>query len=317
MSFAETSADADESSVLWGVGAVSQRLGIATPTLRTWDNRYGLGPSARTEGGHRRYSELDVARVARMSQLIAEGVPPSQAALVSQRSVHDPDAVLSRHALPLDDSALSGRGVALTINTMARAARDLDSAQLAKMLAQVFDRRGVLTGWTEVVAPLMIGLGEAWARGDMGVEAEHLASECVLTELRHRVRYRTGRRPVTASVLLASAADDQHSLPVIALAAALTERRINIKVLGGRTPTVALAAAIEQVAPRVVFLWSSLQATGHVPRLASAVGPDARLTLLLGGPGWGRLQLQPEPPIQFERVSDLASAVDGITSVVG
>ena len=38
---------AAESSVLWGVGAVSQRLGIATPTLRTWDRRYGLGPSAR------------------------------------------------------------------------------------------------------------------------------------------------------------------------------------------------------------------------------------------------------------------------------
>ena len=304
--------------MLWGVGAVSQRLGIATPTLRTWDNRYGLGPSARTDGGHRRYSELDVARVARMSQLIAEGVPPSQAALVSQRSVHDPEAVLSRgHALPLDDSALSGRGVALTINAMARAARDLDSAQLAKMLAQVFDRRGVLTGWTEVVSPLMIGVGEAWARGDIGVEAEHLASECVLTELRHRVRYRTGRRPVTAPVLLASAADDQHSLPVIALAAALTERRINIKVLGGRTPTTALMSAIEQVAPRVVFLWSSLQATGHVPRIASVVGPDTKLLLLLGGPGWNRLQLQPEPQIQFERVPDLASAVDCITSVVG
>ncbi|MEJ7754976.1 MAG: hypothetical protein WKF83_00420 [Nocardioidaceae bacterium] len=34
--------------LMWGVGAVSLRVGIATPTLRTWERRYGLGPSQRT-----------------------------------------------------------------------------------------------------------------------------------------------------------------------------------------------------------------------------------------------------------------------------
>ncbi len=306
-----------ESGVLWGVGAVSQRLGIATPTLRTWDRRYGLGPSARTDGGHRRYSELDVARVARMSQLIAEGVLPSQAAQVSLRSVHDPAAVLSAPpATALDDSALTGRGVSMTINAMMRATRELDSATLSKMLAQVFERRGVLAGWTEVVSPLLVGVGDAWARGDIGVEGEHLASECVATELRHRVRYRPGRRPSTPPVLLASAADDQHGLPLVALAAVLTDRRINTRVLGARTPAAALAAAIERVAPQVVFLWSSLHATGQLPHLARLSDAGNPLVLMLGGPGWSRLQLQPQPPLRIERVADLGSAVDRIRALV-
>jgi hypothetical protein len=205
----------------------------------------------------------------------------------------------------------------MTINTMLRAVSDLDSGTMAKMLAQIFDRRGVLAGWTDVVAPLMIGVGEAWQRGDIGVEAEHLVSECVHTELRHRVRYRQGRRPVTAPVLMASAADDQHSLPVVALAAVLAERRINTKVLGGRTPTRALTGAIERLGPRVVFLWSSLTATGHIPRLGSAARADTPLVLMLGGPGWARLQLQPDPPVQIERVSELSTAVDRITALVG
>ena len=117
-------------------------------------------------------------------------------------------------------------------------------------------------------------------------------------------------------MLLASAPDEQHTLPLAALAAALTDRRINTRVLGGRTPTAALVAAIERLAPRVVFLWSSLEATGHVPQLRTAAGTDHRLVLLLGGPGWTRPQVRPDPPVEIERVSDLPSAVERIAALV-
>ncbi|MSW39326.1 MAG: MerR family transcriptional regulator, partial [Actinobacteria bacterium] len=45
------------------VAAVAQRIGVAPATLRTWDRRYGLGPSSHTQGSHRRYSRQDVARL--------------------------------------------------------------------------------------------------------------------------------------------------------------------------------------------------------------------------------------------------------------
>src|SRR6476646_1543948 len=63
----------------WPVGAVSERLAIAAPTLRSWDRRHGVGPSLRTRGNHRRYTELDVRRVLLMSRLTAQGVPASRA----------------------------------------------------------------------------------------------------------------------------------------------------------------------------------------------------------------------------------------------
>ena len=43
-------------------GAVARRLGVAVTTLRTWHQRYDLGPSAHEPGKHRRYTEEDVAR---------------------------------------------------------------------------------------------------------------------------------------------------------------------------------------------------------------------------------------------------------------
>ena len=64
------------------VAEVAHRLGVAPATLRTWDRRYGLGPSSHEAGEHRRYSDEDLARLAAMRRLVVSGVPPQQAALV-------------------------------------------------------------------------------------------------------------------------------------------------------------------------------------------------------------------------------------------
>src|SRR3954464_5750585 len=65
------------------VAAVARRLGGAPSTLRTWDRRYGLGPSAHTAGAHRRYSRADVARLMVMRRLTLEGVSPPDAAKIA------------------------------------------------------------------------------------------------------------------------------------------------------------------------------------------------------------------------------------------
>lgn len=62
------------------VAAVAKRLGVAPATLRTWDRRYGLGPSEHTAGSHRRYTADDVARLVIMRRLTLEGVAPVDAA---------------------------------------------------------------------------------------------------------------------------------------------------------------------------------------------------------------------------------------------
>lgn len=66
------------------VAAVARRLGVAPSTLRTWDRRYGLGPSAHTAGSHRRYSASDLARLVVMRRLTGEGVPPAEAAQIAK-----------------------------------------------------------------------------------------------------------------------------------------------------------------------------------------------------------------------------------------
>jgi MerR family transcriptional regulator, light-induced transcriptional regulator len=62
------------------VAAVARRLGIAPATLRTWDRRYGIGPSGHTTGRHRRYAPADIARLELMQRALLRGATPAEAA---------------------------------------------------------------------------------------------------------------------------------------------------------------------------------------------------------------------------------------------
>ncbi len=56
------------------IGELSQSSTVPIATLRDWDRRHGLSPSQHTIGGHRRYTEADVALVVRVRDLVAGGL---------------------------------------------------------------------------------------------------------------------------------------------------------------------------------------------------------------------------------------------------
>ncbi|ACV08301.1 transcriptional regulator, MerR family [Jonesia denitrificans DSM 20603] len=91
------------------VAAVAQRLGVAPSTLRTWDRRYGLGPSAHSLGSHRRYSAQDVARLMVMRTWVLKGASGSEAAQAAQElNADELDYVTVERDL---DDALSQSGL--------------------------------------------------------------------------------------------------------------------------------------------------------------------------------------------------------------
>ena len=42
------------------IGEVAAQLGVSIPTLRSWEKRYALVHPARTDGGHRRYTDEEI-----------------------------------------------------------------------------------------------------------------------------------------------------------------------------------------------------------------------------------------------------------------
>ena len=290
------------------VAAVARRLGVAPATLRTWDRRYGLGPSEHVAGAHRRYSTADLARLEVMRRLTLQGVSPSDAARMALDAEPPTEAELlaaSRDTkgrggvvVPLTDAEPATRG-------LARAAMALDAPAATRIVREHLSEHGVVATWDHLLVPVLVGIGERWESSGAGVEVEHLLSEVALGALRPRAAALDEPLNVRP-VVLACADGELHALPVNALAAALAERRVGSRVLGARVPPDALAAAIRRSGPSVVFVWARQPACADPVQLAALPATRPAFRLVVGGPGWQDLPL----PAGAARVTSLAEAVD-------
>nr|BFE64475.1 MerR family transcriptional regulator [Dactylosporangium thailandense] len=283
----------------YSAGAVARRLGVAVTTLRTWHQRYGMGPSLHEPGHHRRYTEQDIQRLELMQRLIVEGVAPAEAARWARR----PTARPSPAGGPIP-------GLAAAVRGLNRAALRLDAPAVRQRVAESVRELGVVAAWDGVLRPVLAGIGDRHAVTGELVEVEHLVSGCVSAVLGAVPRPPSG---VPIDILLACADDEQHSLPIEAVAAALAAEGVPARSLGARVPSEALLAAVRRTGPAAVLVWSQLQSTGSPKQLEAVLAERARpLVLAAGGPGWPR----PSVPQGVVLPDSLGEALGMLTSVL-
>src|ERR671920_885159 len=66
-------------SPVFNTKAVARETGVPADTFRAWERRYGVPRPQRTAGGHRLYSERDIATIRWLRDRTAEGLTISQA----------------------------------------------------------------------------------------------------------------------------------------------------------------------------------------------------------------------------------------------
>ena len=364
------------------VAAVARRLGVAPSTLRTWDRRYGLGPSAHAAGTHRRYTPEDLHRLTIMRRMTLEGVPPAEAAqlatggsadqpLASVTALRDAPAAVTwddpvpdraalgdeaRHGADLhgadpdepdlDDADLDGwppspgatsgrspippaprpaggrsrsgggRVVGLPdaspqVRGLARAAMALDTYEMSRLLRDSLREVGVCRTWDDLAVPVLVAVGERWARLGESVDVEHALSETLVGVL-HATAVRSNPVTTTRTVMLTCAEGDSHTLPLHVLAAALAERGVRTRMLGSGMPPQALLAAVRRTGPAVVFLQATLPVADHREVLEALPRQRPAPCVVVGGRGWQDAEL----PLTVRRVTSLAGAVDEILGAV-
>jgi len=256
-------------------GEAARRIGVAVTTIRTWDQRYGLGPSYREPGRHRRYSEHDLARLELMRRLTVDGVEAAEAARIAKATnVSATQAPPGTRPEPLPRTPGTVKG-------LRRAALALDPADVDRLLGLAL-ADGVIPAWTSVIVPALRGLGSQYAVAGRYIAAEHLLSGAVSAALARVPR--PGTRP---RVLLACAPAEQHTLPLEALAAALAECGVASRMLGARVPVSALRDALARTGPAAVLIWAHSPATADGDQIAVAAGTRPRPAIVAAcGPGW-------------------------------
>jgi hypothetical protein len=185
----------------------------------------------------------------------------------------------------LPDGSPAARG-------LARAAMSLDSGEVHRLFGDAVTAYGVRAAWDTMAMPVLQSIGERWRVTGDGVDVEHAFSESVTGVLRGVTS--SLRRPRNVRpVVLACAEGDYHTLPLHALAAALAEEGVGVRLLGVGMPSAALVAAVRRTGPATVFLYARLAVWDvQVLDLLPRQRPAPRL--VVGGPGWPRRELPPQ-----------------------
>jgi hypothetical protein len=168
---------------------------------------------------------------------------------------------------------------------LAQAALRLDPVEVQEIIETAVTTDGVVDTWNRLLRPVLVGIGEKHTVTAELIEVEHLLSRCVSQA------FTTTARPGATSgpprTLLSCADEEQHTLPLEALAAALAHSGVPSRLLGARVPTPALRRAIARTQPVSVVVWSHSWDTGDPAQLVALLAdPHRPQVLVAAGPGW-------------------------------
>ncbi|ABS02227.1 MerR family transcriptional regulator [Kineococcus radiotolerans] len=305
------------------VAAVARRLGVAPATLRTWDRRYGLGPSEHTAGAHRRYSSADLARLVVMRRLTLEGVAPAEAAqLAATTAVADggfalasvstiPAAVIE--AAVTDAAAIAGPGSGLIPGLDAGLDAGLDVGLGDPAGAEGAGAAGADESEDAESRPLPEGPGPGdadWAVSSLAdrfseevrgrgvapawdavlspaLATRDAAMHAAVARTLAALPVATGERAVLLAGLHDPAAGAPRGPVLLAAAAALAAVGAGSRSVGEGVPVRVLAAAVRRARPPALLLHAATTpADGVVEDLAALARVRPAPLLVLVGEGW-------------------------------
>ncbi len=167
----------------------------------------------------------------------------------------------------------------------------------------------------EIIAPALWLIGRLWARGDISVADEHLATSISLRVLAlQREARRTASGREGCKVMLAAPEGELHTVALQMTSGLLREAGYAVLMLGPDVPLGALAEAACRHEPRVICLSATMPAASD--RLMLAIHEVERgwggAGYVLGGRGISP-RLRARPGIHLcRRVSDAVEAADAL-----
>jgi DNA-binding transcriptional MerR regulator len=250
-----------DEKAIYNIGAIARLTGIPIATLHAWERRYQFPDAARTPGGHRLYSEKDIALLRCVKGQIEQGVTARQAVAAVQKMDQEGHLPSGHFIEPTPTGNLSVAPSAFRDQLTAALLRhDLESADrvMSEMLA--FYPPEELT--LNVIGPVMNELGEGWEQGRVSVATEHLASNY----LRHRLLMWmvTGPRPRNVNpIVLACVPQEFHEGSLLMFGVLLRRQGWPVAYLGQNVPFPDLAAFVKETNPSAVVLVAMREETAR------------------------------------------------------
>jgi MerR family transcriptional regulator, light-induced transcriptional regulator len=237
---------------LYNIGAVSRITDIAETTLRVWERRYDFPNSSRTDGGHRLYSQNEVARLQWVKLRIDEGVKVSQAIkalyhMEQEGRFAGMQATVYSSPSPSPNSG----GFATFYDQLLAALLKHDSALADRIIAEALSVYSLEHLIFHIISPIMSEMGSRWEQGEIDIASEHLITNFLRQRLLQWMR--TGPPSYDVNpVVLAGAPTELHEGGLLMMGVLLRRLRWPVSYLGQSISLVGFDTFIDQLEPSVV-----------------------------------------------------------------
>jgi DNA-binding transcriptional MerR regulator len=267
-----------KAEAIFNIGAVTRVTGIPVATLHAWERRYGFPEAGRTAGGHRLYSEKDIALLRWVKSQVDVGLTISRAVIAVRTLEADGRLFLpvepevGSRSRPERSGAKSEPNPAVSPSlreSLLEALTRHDLPRADQLMGEILAFYSPEDLTLDVIGPLLNAIGEAWEQGRITVATEHLATNY----LRHRLLMWmvTGPAPKPGNpIVLACAPGELHEGSLLMLGVLLRRQGWPVAYLGQSVPFHDLADFCDEIHPVAVVL----VAMGEEPARALAEWPQ-------------------------------------------
>lgn len=228
------------------ITAVERETGLSKDTLRVWERRYGFPQPLRSESDDRLYPIEQVQRLKRIRRLLDVGYRPGKVVHLADDELQ----ALLGGTESLSKTNYVAKQSPEDLDALLSVIKSHDGNALRDELKHALMRHGMAKFVMEVIAPLTVAVGDAWADGRFEVFEEHLYTEVVTNVLRTSLAglQHSGRQR-SPKILLTTIPQEIHGLGLLMVESILTLENCQCVSLGTQTPIsdIVLAAAAHHV----------------------------------------------------------------------
>ena len=179
--------------------------GIKAHTIRIWELRHNLLNPLRTTTNIRQYSEEDLKKILNINLLYGNGFKISKIASLSETEIINKASQLIE---------LQHKDTPIEIKNLIEAILKMNCDKMHLILNEVFNERGIINLYQEVITPVLIRIGELWQLSTLNIAQEHIFSNA-LREFIITISNGLNRPRIGKKVMLFLPEREEHELPLL------------------------------------------------------------------------------------------------------
>jgi methanogenic corrinoid protein MtbC1/DNA-binding transcriptional MerR regulator len=295
------------SSTFFLPSEIERETGFGKEQLRKWRQRFGFPPKESNDDGKIAYSGNTVEQLHLIKRLLEAGFRPAQVVGKTVLELEKLKIELGLNAVVLapDESIL----------TLIEHIKLNDLKGFSSLLIKKRGKQIMLDFVQNTIAPLMIGIGEAWRRDEIDIHHEHLCTAHIERYL-HAEILRLRPRDGLPVILLALPPGEHHLLGLLMAEAVLAEEGANTINIGSGIPLnnlklAAMSCKADVVALSFSFAHPSKEILPTILHFRRLLPPE--IQIWVGGAGISVIRKKPKGVDFFYDFKDAVFALNNFS----